>query len=97
MTARHKPEPLGGRELPSSNPNPLRLAADAAVPNAAAVRLLRDMLGRAERGEICFVAVVGQQPDGAIVDGWSAAERCRMYSVCGAFTHLARQFSEFIE
>lgn len=81
------------RELPVTKAPPLRVASNSAVAEPTAVEMMRDMLERCERGEVTFVAVVGQLADGSVIDGWSNAKACRPFSVVGALTYIAQKFA----
>lgn len=60
--------------------------------NPDCVRFCEDLLGRATRGEINFVAAVAVTPDNAVVSGWCKCEAMRPFSVVGGLYHVMMKF-----
>lgn len=60
--------------------------------NENAVEFVRDLLGRVERGEVNFVAVLGVAPDGCVIDGWTTGENIRPFTVLGGMDVLRERF-----
>lgn len=58
----------------------------------SAVEFARDLLGRVERGEVSFVAVVCLTPDGSVVDGWTRGDGLRPFTVLGAIDVMRERF-----
>lgn len=63
-----------------------------AGPNPSCVDFCRDVLRRAEAGEISFVAVLCALPNGDTLDGWSDAEHVRPFQILGGLTCLQHKF-----
>lgn len=70
-------------------PVPLRIAAPAPVPEV--VDMLRDLLARAEAGEIVAIGVATVKPDGSIGTGYHDGDR--VWPLLGAIQHCAIRLS----
>lgn len=72
-----------------TSPVPLRIAAPAPVPEV--VDLLRELLARAEAGDIVAIGIATVKPDGSIGTGYHAGER--VWPLLGAIQHCAIRVS----
>lgn len=69
--------------------NPKGTVANAPEPNARLVNMLRDLLDRAEDGELQSLAIVGTTSDSGIVEGWTLSpDNPQVYAIIGALEVL---------
>ena len=57
-----------------------------------AVAMARDLLARAEAGQVNFIAVLAVTPDGGILDGWTSGDNIRPFVVLGGLDVLHERF-----
>lgn len=67
---------------------------NVANPNQSCIDLLREVLMKAESGEITFAVIVATTPDGCVVDGWSTSDCVQPYTVLGALSAVAHRFDD---
>lgn len=70
----------------------LKVVQLAPIRNEDAVSMARDLLDRAERGEVNFFAVVALTPDGCVIDGWTKAKLMRPFTVLGGIDAMKHRF-----